>query len=332
MTDHAAEVRNALTDPVKLCASLGLTKNAQRQARGLLICCPAHGERNPSCSVTPGPDGTIRVRCFACDFAGDALRLIATVEGLDERTDFREVLALGAELAGHMSLASEIRDGRATPDRKRVPAPSPAPERGYPERRDVSDLWARGMSPADDREASGYLAFRRIDPVLVASRLLARVIVAPLPAWARFGGRSWLDTGHRLMVRTFDADGSLRGVRAIRVRDGDSPKRLPPAGHKAAGLAMANRAAHEVLRGGTCGRVVIVEGEPDFLSWATQTEEPVLGVLNGSWSDGFAAAIPRGARVVIRTHSDEMGDKYAQTIAESLAGKCELRRVEPEAA
>lgn len=334
LTDYAREVRNALADPVKLCAALGLTEHAQRQARGLLIRCPAHGERTPSCSVTPGPDGTVRVRCFGCDFSGDALTLIGLVRGWELRTadDFREILAEGAAIAGCLALSSEIRGGARQTDRKPVPRPAAPPERGYPKQAEVADLWSRAVPATDDREASGYLAFRRIDPEIVAARSLARVIVPPLPRWAAFGGRSWLDTGHRLIVRTFDANGTLCGVRAIRVRDGESPKRLPPAGHKAAGLAMANRAAFDVLRGGTCGRITIVEGEPDFLTWATRSEEPILGVLNGSWNDAFAATMPRGSRVVIRTHSDAMGDKYANTIAESLGDKCTLRRVEPEAA
>ncbi len=334
MTDHVREVKYALTDPVKLCTALRLTDHAQRQARGLLIRCPAHGERNPSCSVTPGPDGTIRVRCFGCDFSGDALHLIAVVRGLNTKIaeDFREVLAEGAAIAGYLTLEDEIRAGRPRADRKPVAAPKPPPERPYARTSDVQALWMAAGSPVDDVEASGYLVGRRIDPELVASRQLARVIAPPVPGWAVYRGQSWVETGHRLVVRMFDADGVLRGARGIRVREGDSPKRLPPTGCTSKGLVMANRAAFDVLRGGTCGRLVIVEGEPDFLTWATRTEEPVLGVLNGSWSDRFAAAMPMGSRIVIRTHNDAMGDKYAQTIAESIGTKCEMRRTEPEAA
>ena len=61
---QVAEVRRTLVDPVRVCERLGLAKGARRQSTGLSIRCPAHAERTPSCSVTRGPDGTIRVRCF----------------------------------------------------------------------------------------------------------------------------------------------------------------------------------------------------------------------------------------------------------------------------
>ena len=96
-TDHAVEVRRGLTNPRGLCERLGLLKGAKAQAGGLSVRCPVHKEHNPSCSVTNGPDGTVRVRCFGCDFSGDGLTLIAQVYGLSLRSDFREVLALGAE-------------------------------------------------------------------------------------------------------------------------------------------------------------------------------------------------------------------------------------------
>ena len=97
----AEAIKGALTDVWRLVGALGLERAAKRQqgGRGAIICCPAHNERNPSCSVTLGPDGTIRVRCFACGFAGDALSLIAAAHGLRTRgDDYRRVLALGAGL------------------------------------------------------------------------------------------------------------------------------------------------------------------------------------------------------------------------------------------
>lgn len=336
LNDHAREVRSALTDASRLCAALGLDKGATRQAGGLLICCPAHGDRNPSCSVTTGKDGTIRANCFACDWSADALGVIALVRGLNTRIaeQFREVMAEGAAIAGHHGLAAEILDGRPMPDRPKVAPPSPREERAYPPTADVIGLWATGTPPADDVEVSGYLAGRVIDPVLVTVWRLARVIREPLPRWARYRGSSWVETGHRLACRVFDSDGKLRSVRAIQVRTGyDGPKRLPPAGHRAAELVLANRAAHMMLNStDSPGRLGIVEGEPDWLWWSTRTEEPILGLVSGSWTDAFAAAVPRDCRVVIRTHNDAAGDRYADQVAESLKHKCTLIRRAPEAA
>jgi hypothetical protein len=329
LTDHAREVRSALCDPGRLVVGLGLEKGATRQAGGFVVPCPAHADRSPSCSVTRGPDGTVRVKCFGCDFSGDALTLIGQVLGLStrDRDGFREILAEGARIAGAHALEAEIRDGTPAPDRKPVPRPAPLPERDYLPVGDVAAFWRECTPVTEDPEASRYLVGRLLDPELVATRGLARVIPASvLPRWATYGGGTWNETGHRIAVRAFDAQGRARGVRAMRVRDGDGPKRLPPAGFRAAGLALLNAAAHRMLRGETFLRVVVVEGEPDHLTWATKTEDPVVGVLSGTWTDAFAAAIPSAATIVIRTHNDDAGDRYAARIVESLEGRCGIRR------
>src|SRR5690242_18399964 len=98
--EQATELRYRLADPVDLARRLGLLEGAKRQPTGLFVLCPAHGERTPSCSVTRGPDGTIRVRCFGCDLSGDVLTLVAAASGLDVRRDFRRVLERAASAAG----------------------------------------------------------------------------------------------------------------------------------------------------------------------------------------------------------------------------------------
>lgn len=94
-----AHIKQRLSDPVQLCAALGLTKGAKRQPSGLFILCPNHNERTPSCSVTSVPNG-IRIRCFGCGFGGDALSLVALVNGLNVRNDFSSVLERAALIAG----------------------------------------------------------------------------------------------------------------------------------------------------------------------------------------------------------------------------------------
>ena len=58
----------------------------------------------------------------------------------------------------------------------------------------------------------------------------------------------------------------------------------------------------------------------------------MLGIFAGSWSNALAARIPTGTRVAIRTDHDDngAGDRYAELIARSLAGRCELRRTRKE--
>lgn len=334
MTDHAREVRYGLTDVTRLCTALGLLDGAQRQASGLLVPCPAHADRTPSCSVTTGPDGTIRAKCFACDWSADALGLIGMVRGRSTRDDFREILAEGASIAGLLSLEAEILDGEPRPERPVVQAPARKPPAGYPAMSEVLEVWGRATRADEDREACRYLVGRLIDPVLVADRSLARVIVPPLPGWARTRAGTWHESGHRLVVRAFDALGRPYGLRAIQIQTNDPPKRIPPTGKRCSELVLANVATWKMLTGrDNPSRVIVVEGEPDFLSWGTITEEPIIGLVSGSWSEAFAASIPRGCRVVIRTHEDDAGERYAAEVAESLAGKdCTILRSTSEAA
>lgn len=103
---QVAEIKRALSDPRRLVELLELTEGMKTQARGVSVRCPLHAENNPSCSVTSGEDGGVRVRCFAgCDFGGpngggDELNLVAAVSGLSIKTDFPEVLRRAAALAG----------------------------------------------------------------------------------------------------------------------------------------------------------------------------------------------------------------------------------------
>jgi len=79
--------------------------------------------------------------------------------------------------------------------------------------------------------------------------------------------------------------------------------------------------------------VVISEGLPDFLSWATNysdadTDAPaVFGVTSGSWTPELAARIPDGCRVLIATHLDKAGDRYAEKITATFQSRnLELHR------
>ena len=328
--DHAREVRQALSSPRRLCAALGLDDGAKPQVGdGLLICCPVHADRTPSCSVTLGPDGTIRVRCFGCDFSADALGLIRVVRGCG---DFRETLAVGAELAGALQLRDEILGGDVLTERPRfIPAKTSAPTE-YPE--GAAELWAACSPVAADADAWDCLRARGIDPDAVDALGLARTIgeAVALPHWARYQGRSWRETGHRLVLPTWDHLGRLQSVRAWRVWDDDaSPKRLPPAGCRAAGLVVANRLGWAMLAGmASPMRLVIAEGEPDFLSVAVSTGDAVLGVVSGSWGWEMAERIPNRTRVVVATHNDVAGDAYAEHIIQTVVQRCAVWRTVPD--
>lgn len=329
-TDVTREIRRILSDPAGLCERLGLTEGMRRQSGGVLIRCPVHRDKSPSCSVRVERDGTIWAHCFGCDFAGDAIDLVASVYDLD---DFRETLKVAADLAGVSYLLDATRSDRPVlPPRRPVVASEAPPTRTYPPEPEIASLWGSCGRVAVDGVISGMLTSRAIDPVLVdCCRIAGALPVGPLPNWAKYRGSSWLQTGHRLVLPVYDAMGALRSVRAWRVTDHDSPKRLPPGGHKATGLVLANDDTLDLLRGdGGPTRLVVVEGEPDFLTWATRHQGPVVGLLSGAWTQAHADRIPFGSVVDLRTHCDTAGDKYAGQFVETMKGKgVTVRRLQP---
>lgn len=323
-------IRRQLVDVRALCAALGLLEGYRpgRVHRGLLVRCPAHREQTPSCSVTLGPDGTVRVRCFGCDFSGDALTLIAAVHGLDVRADFPAVLGEAARLAG-VELASERGSSFSRPAPYQPPA--------YPDGGEVEALWSSAVSVELDPGARAYLEGRAIDPGMVELYDLARVLPPGswAPGWARCWGRSWSQS-HRLILPVVDHTGAVRSLRAWRLPSDEAPegapKRTAPAGKALAGLVLACPVARRVLMTGALPPwgaldVIISEGEPDFLTWAAgasdadETPRAGLGVVAGAWGAALAARIPDGARVAIRTDPDAAGDRYAADIRASLAGR-----------
>lgn len=332
--DYAAEIRRTLTDPGRMCERLGLSQGAQRQASGWIVRCPAHDDRNPSCSVTRGPDGTIRARCFSCGWTGDALTLVAAVHGMDIKNRFRDVMVEAASIAGLHAIVDELRNGKAYEPRPLPVAPPAEPDRDYPDLSQVESLWNASGPLDEDEDSKWLLEGRGIDPRAAARMGLGRALgsgvgASTLPSWARYRGSEWPALGFRIVVPVFDASGTMRSVRAWRVKAGDGPKRLPPAGHRASGLVMANRVALDMLasdRGSPC-RVVVAEGEPDFFSWSLKAPwMPVLGIVSGSWSQDFADRIPYGSELIVRTHHDDAGERYAAEIVKTTRDRAVVRR------
>ena len=338
--DYALELRHEFQDPRALCIALELKPSREERRKWH---CPRHG--GSSLVVRLASDQTIQVRCFGCDLAGDVFTLIAEAYGFDVRRDFRTVLGEAARIAHRYDILDEL-EGRGAP-RDYSPPPKrtvvqAAPERTYPPESEVTALWEACGFTACDVEVRALLASRGLDAELVDDGNLARALPAgaPLPRWARYDGRTWAETGHRLVLPVFDAGGTMRSVRAWRVTENDTPKRLPPSGHKAAGLVLADPFALGMLAAGRRAegmpdplRVIVAEGEPDFLTWATRfsdanEEAPLVLALTGpgSWSQEIADRIPDGARVTIWTDHDDAGNRYASNVFESLAPRCTILR------
>lgn len=336
--NYAPEIRRALSlDPKKLLEELGIFGDGRghtRQANGWMVRCPVHAERTPSCSVQV-KQGELVWKCWGCDAAGDAIALVAASRGLSLGRGFRDTLIECARIAGLWGIVSEL-EGRSElrrdlPPRPPVAAPPARPEapRDYPDAGEVASLWEASRPVSDDPDVAAYLAGRAIDPDLVEAKDLARVLpfAGALPPWARCRAGNWREASYRLIVPMFDPAGTMRTVRGWRVGgDQELPKRLPPSGHKAAGVIMADQWAIAMLRGARQPeRVVVTEGEPDFLTWATRVNEPrtaVIGIVSGSWTRELGDRFPVGCRVDIRTDHDAAGTKYANEFVSGLARRC----------
>ena len=347
--DHRAALRDALPDPVTVALALGIEKGSKRQPGGLVVLCPWHSERHPSCSLTKGPDGTLRAHCFSCGEGGDVFALIAQVHSLDVGRDFVAVLRVAAELAGAGDVLSDL-DARSggRPSPALPPRPRPAVELvaevpRYPDA-EALELWEACTPISADAEVLRYvLEERGIRNARKLSGSVCRALPldAPRPSWTRHKpddnapGGTWAETGHRLLVPLVDARGVMRSVNARAVRP--SPRKsVAPSGFNRKGLVMANGLARVVLERGALPegaeplRVVVAEGEPDYLSWVAQgTGEAVLGVFGDSWSAEIAARIPDGAELVVRTHEDanDAGTRYAQKVLDSLLERIAGRRI-----
>lgn len=236
------------------------------------------------------------------------------------------------------SLAS-YRARPAAPARTEAQA-SPA----RPPQQEVVALWGASLAVGDDAEAAAWFA-RRFGSAatwfLQQTELwdLARVMPADirLPRWAWSRRGPWAGTGHRILFRLWDHTGQAVSLRARSFDRTATPKSLAPSGCSVKGLVLADPLGCQLL-GGLCPawwqprEIVVAEGEPDWLLWAARQRETAeqgpacFGIESGAWSPQIADRVPSEASVVIRTHHDEPGERYAQQVAASLRGRCRIFR------
>jgi len=294
-------------------------------------------DRRAPAEITSDGNGWL---CHRCSAKGSVVTLAAlSVLQTNEpkREDWR---TLREALSSRGILDAKPHTARPTPPREEAAA---APNR--PPASEVATLWRSCVPVADDPEVAAFLRSRHLAPDAVDEFHLARALPrnAVLPSWAACKGRSWTETSHRLVVPMagdFSECASVH-VRAIAPQT-DFPKGLSPRGFGIAGLAMADPLARLMLTGRPLGDgsdcadlvreagLVITEGVPDFLGWAThwsdahESAPAILGIISGSFSAALAARVPDGCRVAIRRHADKAGEKYTEQIIAALAGRCRV--------
>lgn len=333
------QIKAALTErgPFALLEALGV--RYRREGRIAKFACPWHDEKTPgACSLHVGPEGSLRAHCFGCGHTTDALGVVAAALGLSVDLEFPAVLEEAARVAGVGPA-----DPNTPPRRRRPTAPEPPPN--YPPLGELEALWG-ACRPASEGEACQSLEARGLSPGVVGDLGLARSLPpgAAAPRWACVRGRSWAEAGYLLVLPTYAASAEPEGprlvarcLRAWNVRpglDGDAPKRVAPAGFAAAGLVLACPTARAMLDAGRPCRLVVVEGEPDFLSLATRAAlngagYGVLGLTAGAWTKALSDLVPDGSQVAACTHADDAGERYAEHVRASAAGRFEVLREPP---
>ncbi|MFO0933768.1 MAG: hypothetical protein U1E39_13845 [Planctomycetota bacterium] len=138
----------------------------------------------------------------------------------------------------------------------------------------------------------------------------------------------------------FDAAGRLASLRARRVVviPDDPRKAIAPMGGSLGGTALACSVGHAMLLGtARPSRVIVTEGDPDFLTWAIRAvtvqsdRYAVLGVVSGSWDQSIADRIPTGATVCLRLHRDDAGAGYRRGVVSTLYGRVNVVELEGSA-
>jgi hypothetical protein len=344
----------AARGPWDLGLRLGLEARSQRHLGPCPACLQDRRSRSDGRRGAVFLVGKAGWKCGACGVGGGSVQLAAyrILGKVPAKGDplWRE---LRADLASR-GLCSP-REGETLPQARVLPRIEPAGDADPPRPRveEVAHVWGLCRPVTEDPGVANWLASRGLDSARIERLDLARALppdVGELPKWAGVWtrGAGWVpwSAGWRCLVPAYDARGVHVSFRA-RWIDGSPPGTAPKTAAAAAGersscgLVLADRPAVEILRTGRPPiwwppdlplRVVVVEGEPDWLTWATLTAQEytdqnfagVIGVWNGAWTEAFVARIPFGSSVVIRTHDDRDGERYRARIAETLRGRCRV--------
>ncbi len=338
---ESAELRRHLTDIPRLVTDLGLDEGARREGSGYKVRCPAHAERSASCSITLGPDGTLRVKCFSCELAGDVFTLIGAVRGLD---DFPALVQEAAQLCGWQP------GWTPPPPRPAAPAVPVLPDDDFDRlgrellricpiagQPDVTHyLDGRGIL-AEVAPIWGALPARPVDQAWVRDRLVREV---GAEVWGHSGlahahrpscgpgcAQSWAWSGHRLLIpwRAPGVAGIITTIqrRLVRApRSNEEPKYIFPSGSgRRPGWPYGCEDAAEMAGEGV--EVAFCEGAIDAVALGILVRrwgrDRVVVGLPGvkSWQPAWAE-LARGRVAIVAVDPDKAGEDQVLTIAADL--------------
>jgi hypothetical protein len=302
----------------------GKLRGARISGSMLRAQCPFHGGGGLDFSVDLE---TYRWFCHSgCNEGGGPVEYVHRALGLAGKPRGREYIAAIRELSR--------RCGIGVPE-PITPCATPLA--------DVENVWNDARPVTTDARVCRWLtAHRKLDPDFIATLDLARVLSTggTFPVWAGYERdahwHSWAAAGYRLVVPLFNARGRMVALRFCAPVMG--MKGRAASGTSCVGMVMADQLARTTLASGTAPEcwparsfaVVVAQGEPDFLSWATEparsglgdsaTSFPAaIGVMNGSFDMSIAQRLPFGTRITSAMNRNLRGDRIHAGLARVVA-------------
>jgi len=348
VTYDLAAIRARLSDPREVADALGIIdgpKSVRRHSRGIVIRCPVHAERTPSCLLTRSPTG-ISWHCFGCKAGGGLFDLIAVRAGLDADRDFRRVAAIAAQMAG-------IREGESV--EFQPPPPPPEPPRLDDETFDViASVIAQRCPVAASAEASDYLGQRGLYDAAAGACAslpgdragqgrLVNAIVSDVgrEAWM-LSGLAYDDGGfafpdNRLVAFWRDEHGkTVQTIQRRALRTVEDQRKYVFARGRSPRWPYGLEHAPSL---GPAGEVAFCEGFLDALALRELSrmagyDRLALGIPGtGNWKQPWAR-LAAGRVAVVATDPDDAGNDCALRIAPDLfaAGAVDVKRATPDGA
>lgn len=207
----------------------------------------------------------------------------------------------------------------------RYPPQQPTTAYPRPPAVEVAATWDQCRNVTEDSDVAKWLDGRGFDPRAVAEMDLVRALPTDRqhPSWARYEGRGWQASGHRLIAPAYEPDPSRPGrlrlaslhARCVRAGSPDDKASNAAAGPgSATGLLFTLNPQDPFLDGEPRRLLTLCEGVTDFLALALQpasSRGALLGTWSGSATPATASLIPAGWTVVLAHDQDHGGDAQA---------------------